>query len=65
MSDAAKKKPEAHTAIGMHRTKFGWVSVTYTIEDGKITKTETTEPDLRAVALGQFLRSCNQFYFLD
>lgn len=55
-----KKKP--HIAISMQRNSLGWVMVRYEIQDGKITKTVTSEPNLRSITSDQLLRDINIFY---
>lgn len=64
MSKKAKPKPPSgqYTVMGIRRSPLGWSVVRHTIKDGVITSTETTQPDLRDIALERLDIMSNEFW---
>jgi hypothetical protein len=47
------------TALGLRRTRIGWVVVEYTIEGGKVVEEITSTPEIRRIVIESFLRKVN------
>jgi hypothetical protein len=58
--DSQKQKPTR--MIGLRRGPAGWSVVECLVQDGKVLKEKTSEPELRAIALEQFARATNAFW---
>jgi hypothetical protein len=60
VSNPQEKKPQI--AVGMVKGPAGYSVVKYHILDGKIVKTEKTEPDFRVIALEYMGKMMDEYY---
>lgn len=63
MSKDSKKKPEI--AFGVTRTPVGWVVTRYQVEGAKVVARQSSEPDLRALALERLARDISEFWEME
>jgi len=57
---AKKDKPEV--AYGLMRTPAGWSVARFLIDGNKVVEKKLSEPDLRSIALEQFIRDTSEFW---